>query len=162
MWAGQILCGNAILGYAVLFLQRSGFSEVLAFDINISLSTCYIVGGIVCWLMIPYFGHATLYMSGMAFMFFVLVSIGGLGCVSNKHTSLAIGILLIVSTLCNRITIGPITYTIVSETPSGQLRYKTVAIGRLVYNLTAICHNSVTPRMLSPLSRSPCFTSNVC
>lgn len=87
-------------------------------------------------------------------MFCILMSIGGLGCINDKHASLAIGILLIISTLCNRITIGPITYAIVSETPSGRLRYKTVVIGRAVYNLTAIFHNSVTPRMISPLGKS--------
>jgi SP family general alpha glucoside:H+ symporter-like MFS transporter len=30
-------------------LQASGFSEVQSFNVNISLSACYIVGGILCW-----------------------------------------------------------------------------------------------------------------
>ncbi|KAL1592521.1 hypothetical protein SLS59_009613 [Nothophoma quercina] len=151
VWAAQILCGNAILGYSVLFLQQAGFSEVQAFNVNISLSACYIVGGIICWFLFPHFGRATIYMSGMAIMFVILIVIGGLGFASGTGKSLAIGILLVFSTLVNMITIGPVCYPIVAETPSGRLRYKTVCIGRFVYNLTGLFHNSVTPRMLSPI-----------
>ena len=49
MWAAQILCGNAILGYSVVFLQAAGFSDVASFNVNIALSSCYIIGGIICW-----------------------------------------------------------------------------------------------------------------
>lgn len=85
----------------------------------------------------------------MAFMFLCLVVIGGLGWANSTQAQMAIGIILIISTLCNMITIGPVCYPIVAETPSGRLRYKTIVIGRFVYNLTGIFQNSVTPRMLS-------------
>ncbi|GAM85461.1 hypothetical protein ANO11243_034680 [Dothideomycetidae sp. 11243] len=85
VWAAQILCGNAILGYSVVFLEAAGFDEVQAFDLNISLSACYIVGGIICWLLMPRVGRATLYMGGLAFMFCCLVTIGGLGWDDSKH-----------------------------------------------------------------------------
>ncbi|KAL2851217.1 general substrate transporter [Aspergillus pseudodeflectus] len=152
VWAAQILCGNAILGYAVVFLQAAGFSEIQAFNINISLSTCYIAGGIICWLLFPHLGRATIYMSGLTFMFCCLVTIGGLSWGPGTDAQLGIGILLVISTLCNMITIGPVCYPIVAETPSGRLRYKTITIGRFVYNVTGIFTNSVTPRMLSTTS----------
>lgn len=154
MWAAQILCGNAILGYSVEFLEAAGFNELQAFDLNISLSACYIVGGIICWMLFPHFGRATIYMSGLLFMFFCLLAIGGLGFSSNPNANIAVGVLLVISTLCNMITIGPACYPIVSEMPSGRLRYKTIVIGRFVYNLTGIFNNSVTPRMLSALCKS--------
>ncbi|KAG6357263.1 hypothetical protein INS49_015141 [Diaporthe citri] len=149
VWAAQILCGNAILGYSVVFLEAAGFNEVQAFDLNISLSACYIIGGVICWLLMPGLGRATLYMGGMTFMFFCLVAIGGLGFDSSQKSQLAIGILLVISTLANMTTIGPVCYPIVAETPSGRLRYKTVTIGRFIYNVTGIFSNSVTPRMIS-------------
>ncbi|KAJ6037374.1 hypothetical protein N7540_001653 [Penicillium herquei] len=147
VWAAQLLCGNTLLGYAVEFLEDAGFSELQAFDVNIALSACYIIGGIICWIMFPYVGRATLYMGGMALMFVCLMIIGGLGFVENS--SMAVGVLLVISTLINMITIGPSCYPIVAETPSGRLRYKTITIGRFVYNLTGIFHNVVTPRMVS-------------
>ena len=149
VWAAQILCGNAILGYSVVFLEAAGFSELQAFDVNISLSACYIIGGIICFFLFPHFGRATIYMGGLTFMFFCLVAIGGLGFASGTDAQLAIGILLVISTLANMITVGPACYPIVAETPSGRLRYKTIVLGRFVYNLTGIFSNSVTPRMLS-------------
>ncbi|CAK7200713.1 hypothetical protein SEUCBS139899_003412 [Sporothrix eucalyptigena] len=152
VWAAQILCGNAILGYSVEFLEAAGFTELQAFDLNISLSACYIIGGIICWMLFPHFGRATIYMSGLLFMFFCLLAIGGLGFSTNPNANIAVGVLLAISTLVNMITIGPVCYPIVSETPSGRLRYKTIVIGRFVYNLTGIFNNSVTPRMISALS----------
>ena len=49
-----------------------------------------------------------------------------------------------------QITTGPACYPIVAEVPSGRLRYKTITLGRFVYNLTGIFSNSVTPRMIQP------------
>ena len=92
-------------------------------------------------------------MTGLTIMFFVLLVIGGLSFVSSSGAQLAIGILLVVSTLVNMISIGPVCYPIVAETPSGRLRYKTICIGRFVYCLTGLFHNSVTPRMLSPIGK---------
>ncbi|KAI8716196.1 MFS domain-containing protein [Fusarium sp. LHS14.1] len=149
VWAAQILCGNAILGFVIVFLQAAGWSEVQSFNLNISLSACYIIGGMICWLLFPHLGRATIYMSGLAFMFCCLLAIGGLGWSDSKDAYLAVGLLFVVSTLCNMITIGPVCYPIVAETPSGRLRYKTIVIGRFVYNLTAIFNNAVTPRMIS-------------
>lgn len=103
----------------------------------------------ICWVLFPRFGRATIYMSGLVFMFCCLIAIGALGWSTSKDAYLAVGLLFVVSTLCNMITIGPVCYPIVAETPSGRLRYKTIVIGRFVYNLTAIFNNSVTPRMIS-------------
>ncbi|KAF4170046.1 hypothetical protein CNMCM6936_005191 [Aspergillus lentulus] len=150
VWAAQTLSGNAILGYSVVFLEAAGFTELQAFDVNISLSACYIIGGVICWLLFPHFGRATIYMSGLTFMFVCMVIIGGLGFAEgSKGAQLAIGILLVICTLINMVTVGPVCYPIVAETPSGRLRYKTIVIGRFVYNLTGIFSNSLTPRMIA-------------
>lgn len=130
-------------------LQASGFSTTQAFNVNISLSACYIIGGIICWFLMARYGRATLYMGGLSAMFVCLVVIGGLGFVNSTSASLAIGILLVISTLINMITTGPVCYPIVAETPSGRLRYKTIVIGRVAYNLTGLFSNSVTPRMIA-------------
>jgi SP family general alpha glucoside:H+ symporter-like MFS transporter len=69
----------------VVFLQAAGFSELQAFDVNIALSACYIIGGIICWFLMPRLGRATIYMGGLTAMFFVLVTIGGLGWTSSTN-----------------------------------------------------------------------------
>ena len=148
VWAAQILCGNALLGFVIVFLQSAGWSEEQSFNLNIALSACYIVGGMVCWLMFPHIGRATIYMGGCAFMFCCLIVIGALGFYRSATTDFAVGIVFVISTLCNMITTGPACYPIVAETPSGKLRYKTISIGRIVYNLTGMVNNILTPRMV--------------
>ncbi|KAL2440884.1 Maltose permease MAL61 [Exophiala dermatitidis] len=149
VWCAQILCGNAIQGYAVVFLESAGFSEEQAFDLNVSLNACFIAGGIICWFLMPRFGRATIYMTGMTYMFFSLIVIGGLGFTSGKGPRLAIGVIMTICQLVNLISIGPVAYPIVAETPSGKLRYKTITIGRFAYVCTGILNNVITPRMLS-------------
>lgn len=138
-----------------MFLEAAGFSQVQSFDLNIALSACYIIGGVICWFLFPHLGRSTIYMGGMTFMFVCLVVIGGLGWAHGNQAQMAIGILLVISTLCNMITIGPACYPIVAETPSGRLRYKTIVIGRFVYNVVGIIKNVLTPRMLSTQCKSP-------
>lgn len=94
------------------------------------------------------FGRATLYMGGLIVMFICLVITGALGFVNSKGASIGVGVLLVFQTLVNMTTIGPVCYPIVAETPSGRLRARTITIGRIVYNLTGIFSNSVTPRMI--------------
>ncbi|KAL2802977.1 general substrate transporter [Aspergillus granulosus] len=152
IWASQNLSGNAILSYAVVFLQAAGFSELQAFNINISVSACYTFGGIICWFLFPHLGRTTIYMGGLTFMFCCLVTIGGLSWGPGTEAQLGIGILFVICTLCNMITIGPACYPIVAETPSGRLRYKTLVIGRFAYNVVSILTNTLTPLMLSTTS----------
>ncbi|KAG8845865.1 hypothetical protein FRB96_002233 [Tulasnella sp. 330] len=155
VWAAQILCGNAILGYAVVFLEKAGFGEKAAFNLNLITNCQYIVGGILCWFLMTRLGRATLYMGGMALMNVCLIATGILGFFNSNKASVAIGVLLIVQTLINMTTIGPVCYPIVAETPSGRLRAKTIVIGRIVYNITGIFSNSVTPRMISTTGGLP-------
>lgn len=92
-------------------------------------------------------------MSGLTFLFFANLVIGGLGFTKSEGAQMAIGIILVVSNLVNMITVGPVCYPIVAETPSGRLRYKTIVIGRFVYNLTGLVEHTITPRMISPLGK---------
>ena len=104
--------------------------------------------------LFPHFGRSTIYMGGLSVMFVLLITIGGLGFSNGDTQKTAVAVLFVISTLVNMISVGPVCYPIVAETPSGRLRYKTVVIGRFVYNLTGIFSNSVTPRMVSPIGPS--------
>lgn len=92
-------------------------------------------------------------MFGCAAMLLCLIVIGALGSVPNPNsaTSMAIGIMLVIMTLINMTTIGPVAYPIVAEIPSGRLRYKTIVIGRMAYLCTQLFTNSMTPKMIQPV-----------
>lgn len=93
-------------------------------------------------------------MSGLTFLFFCNIVIGGLGFTDSGKAQIAIGVILVASNLVNMVTVGPVCYPIVAETPSGRLRYKTIVIGRFVYNVTGIVEHTLTPRMISPIGMS--------
>jgi MFS transporter, SP family, general alpha glucoside:H+ symporter len=107
VWAIQILCGNALLNFSVVFLESAGFSTLASLDINIALSGCYIIGGVICWFLFPHFGRATIYMSGNLGMMILLVIIGGLAFSSHTSAKVAIAILFVITTLVNMISTGP-------------------------------------------------------
>ncbi|KAK6369724.1 hypothetical protein LTS17_009174 [Exophiala oligosperma] len=151
-WMSQIWDGNPLTSYAVVFLEAAGFNEIQTFDINISISACFVIGVLICYGIFPFFGRKTIYLSGLSAMFCILVTIGGLGFNHTHSSKLAIGILLVICTLVNTICMGPTCYPIVAETPSGRLRYKTIAIGRFAYNVASVIQNTITPRMLSSTS----------
>jgi SP family general alpha glucoside:H+ symporter-like MFS transporter len=102
-------------------------------------------------------GRATIYMSGLLVMLIFLIVVGGLGFVDSTSSSLAIGILFVFLTLVNMTTIGPVCYPVVAESPSGRLRYKTITIGRFVYNLTGLVTNTLTPRMVNDTGACFCL-----
>jgi hypothetical protein len=93
-------------------LREAGFSEVDAFNVNISLSCCYLIGGVACWGLLSRFGRSTIYMGGLASMFVCLIIIGSLGAVQSRveGASLGIGIVLVIMTLFNMVYLSPFPY----------------------------------------------------
>jgi SP family general alpha glucoside:H+ symporter-like MFS transporter len=109
-------------------------------------------GVILAWFAMTRFGRRTLFVGGLAAMAVILMIIGfvALAPPTAKGPNFAIGSLLLVWTLCYDITVGTITYSIVTEIPSSRLRTKTVALGRCLYNVIGIMNGIITPRMLNP------------
>lgn len=69
----QVLDGNPLTSYAVVFLEAAGFSEIQTFDINISICACFVIGVLICYLIFPFFGRKTIYMSGLTSMCLILI-----------------------------------------------------------------------------------------
>ncbi len=98
-------------------------------------------------------GRRTLFLIGLSCLTVVYCIIGGLGIAQASHASpgqaWGIGALLLISSYVANSTIGPVSYTLVSEMPSSLLRSKTVAIARGSYAIINIAANVVTPYMLN-------------
>lgn len=71
----QIWDGNPLTSYAVVFLEAAGFNEIQTFDINISISACFVIGVLICYGIFPFFGRKTIYLSGLSAMFCILVTV---------------------------------------------------------------------------------------
>ena len=85
-------------------------------------------------------------------MFLLMLSIGTTGLLPSTSTPSrwATAGLLIVFIFIYQTTVGPLTYSLVSEIPSTRLRQKSVALARNVYNVSAIACNILTTQQLNP------------
>ena len=81
----QILDGNPLTSYAVVFLQAAGFDETQSFNLNMGINACFVVGPLICYTLFPFFGRRTIYMSGLAGMLLTLVVVSQVKFGSGAH-----------------------------------------------------------------------------
>lgn len=82
-WGSQVLDGNPLTSYAVVFLEIAGFSEIQTFDINISICACFVIGVLICYLIFPFFGRKTIYLSGLSAMCVILIIVSWQFCLES-------------------------------------------------------------------------------
>lgn len=85
-------------------------------------------------------------------MFLTIIGIISVLPLQERPAGLAIGSLLLIFTLVYNCTIGPITYSLVSELPSTRLKSKTINLARTCYLVCGLINGMVTPLMLNPQS----------
>jgi SP family general alpha glucoside:H+ symporter-like MFS transporter len=152
VFAMLLLSGQNLIGQGVQFLQTAGVGVNLAFSLNMVLNSMFVIGTIVSWGLLSWFGRRTLYFYGMMTMAIFLFVIGGLGFVGTNTTIYVIGALLIMLNFVYNCTLGPICYTLIGEMSSTRLRQKSVALSRIAYQIMNIICGIIVPRMLSPTS----------
>ncbi|OJD38035.1 sugar porter family mfs transporter [Diplodia corticola] len=152
-WAIQTLCGaSSFMGFSTYFYQQAGMSTEHSFTMSMAQYALGALGTVSSWALMGWFGRRTLYFAGQVGMFVMLAVIGCLGIVSRSNSAAqwAIGSCLLVYTFIYDATVGPVCYSLVSELSSNRLRAKTVVLARILYNLTGLVTNILTPRMLNP------------
>ncbi|KAM0754348.1 MFS alpha-glucoside transporter-like protein [Meredithblackwellia eburnea MCA 4105] len=152
VWMIQTICGSGFIGYSTTFYEQAGLSVDNAFSLSLGQYALGAVGTISSWWTMNYFGRRTLYLGGLAAMFFALIAVAGTGFKSSSQASWAAGSLVIVYAFLYQFTVGPVCYCLVAEIPSTRLRAKSVVLARSAYNVVGIINNIIFPRMLSPLS----------
>jgi MFS transporter, SP family, general alpha glucoside:H+ symporter len=99
-------------------------------------------------------GRRTLFLWGLSAITITFIIVGGLGIPqsSSPNPGLAwgIGALLIISAFISNVTVGPVSYSLVSEIPSSLLRSKSVVIARFSYACLNIAANVLAPYQLNP------------
>ncbi|RWA07224.1 hypothetical protein EKO27_g7891 [Xylaria grammica] len=136
-WAIQNLSGNSFSNYSTYFLQRAGLSESTSYYFALGQYGINSVGVLGAWALLTLgYGRRTLYISGLAALFVILLVLGFLGLPQNRDAaSLATGSILLFWALVYQLTVGTI---------------KTVVLGRILYNIVGIVAGVVTPYMLNP------------
>lgn len=133
-WVIQAASGASLISWAAYFLEQAGLPTSISFDLSITLYAVAMIGVFISWFAMTWMGRRTLYLSGLTAQCVVLLVIGCVSFAHSKTASFAIGVLLLVFTLCYDVAVGTVAYSIVAEIPSSRLRTKTVVLARSLYN----------------------------
>jgi SP family general alpha glucoside:H+ symporter-like MFS transporter len=113
VWMIQTICG-CMTGYATYFYVQAGLSTNQAFSMAIAMYGAGIVGLVLSWLLMKWFGRRTLYLWGITLIGAVLLAAGFVGIrQETPGISWALGTLIVVMTFTYDCTVGPVCYSLV-------------------------------------------------
>lgn len=152
VWMCQVFCGIWYGGNIVYFLQQISFTNTQAFDFGLGVNAIGWCGTVCSWFVMQRVGRRKLFVTGLGIMFTVLMLVGFLGIPSHTTPGLSYGsaALLLVFVFTYDLTVGPVTYCLISEIPSTRLRIKSAVLARNCYNIASICANFLNPPILNP------------
>ena len=153
-FAGQMFSGAQFAYGPAYFFEQAGMSPDKSFAVGVGGTGLLWVGTVLSWVMLTYFGRRTIYVGGITTMFCILLVIGIISASTHGSTGgmWAQASLCLLWQLVYSLTLGPITYCIISETSAVRVRAKTVVLSRNVYNIVAIISQQLEPYMMNPAS----------
>ena len=151
-FAGQMFSGAQFAYGPTYFFEQAGMPADKSFEVGLAGTGLAFVGTLLSWLLLTYFGRRTIYLTGISILTPILFLIG---IVSVSTPGSAAGMwaqaaLCMVWQLVYALTLGPITYAIISESSSIQVRAKTVVLARNLYNIIAIACQVLESYMINP------------
>ena len=109
VWGVQLWNGNIITGLTVELLKNAGLSVAAALNLNLVLSAMAIIGVIISWVFLGWFGRRPIYLGGVLSVGGCLLPIGVLGFVTQTPQRLNVqGGLLIAINLLFHFSLGPV------------------------------------------------------
>lgn len=120
-----------------------------SFSLSMGQYALGIIGTAGSWFLMSKLGRRTIHFSGLCAQFTLLIIVGCLSFVTSNNATWAIGAMLVVFTFVYDFTVGPVTYSLVSELSSTRLKAKTIVLARAAYNASNIFVNVMTNYQLS-------------
>ncbi|KAJ5875578.1 uncharacterized protein N7473_012925 [Penicillium subrubescens] len=150
IYASQNFAGNLVANQATFFFEQAGISPDKSFQLNLINSCLQFVANILSWFLTPYFGRRAIYLWGTATNVTFLFILGIVASIPQSNaTNYAQAILGIVISFVFAGTLGPISYTIISETSSVRLRALSTGVGRAAYYVAEIPMIYLASQMLN-------------
>lgn len=120
-----------------------------SFSLSMGQYALGMVGTAGSWFLMSRVGRRKIHFSGLLAQFVVLIIVGSLSFATTNASIWAIGGMLIVFTFVYDFTVGPVTYSLISELSSTRLKAKTIVLARGAYNASNIFVNVMTNYQLS-------------
>ncbi|RGP63228.1 mfs sp general alpha glucoside:h+ symporter [Fusarium longipes] len=149
IWLVQTLGGQNLMGYFSYFLTQAGMDASNSFSLSMAQYALGMVGTFGSWFLMAKVGRRTIHFTGLCTQLVILIIVGSLSFSENNGSVWAIGAMLIVFTFVYDFTVGPVTYSLISELSSTRLKAKTIVMARAAYNASNIFVNVMTNYQLS-------------
>ncbi|KAF5236105.1 hypothetical protein FAUST_6715 [Fusarium austroamericanum] len=149
IWLVQTLGGQNLMGYFSYFLTQAGMDASNSFSLSMAQYALGMVGTFGSWFLMARVGRRTIHFTGLCTQLVILIIVGSLSFANNNGSVWAIGAMLIVFTFVYDFTVGPVTYSLISELSSTRLKAKTIVMARAAYNASNIFVNVMTNYQLS-------------
>lgn len=154
VYSTQVLCGNPLMGYINYFFTQAGMDPQKAFDMGVGNTAIGFVATCLTFVSLSHFGRRSIYTTGLYLMTVLLFVVAIIDCVPNyeSHSGImwAQGSLLDVWTFLYQLTVGPLTFVIISEDSSTKLRSRTIAVATAVQAACSIVTTVAVPYMFNP------------
>ncbi|KAI8634262.1 sugar transporter [Xylariaceae sp. FL1651] len=151
-FAGQILSGSSFAYTPTYFFTTAGLPTAASFYLSLGAKGFGFIGTVLSWFLITYWGRRSLYISGMGSLSLILLIVGILSVSVGENGGLwASGGLCVLWLFIYSLTIGPLAYSIISETSSVRLRPLSVVLSRVSYQVINIISQFLNTYMISPV-----------
>ncbi|KAI1084674.1 sugar transporter-like protein [Whalleya microplaca] len=147
---GQILAGSSFAYTPTYFFTTAGMDTANAFNLSLGAKGMAFIGTILSWWLISYWGRRPLYVGGMGILCLILFLIGILDVSAGDRGLWPSGGLCILWLFVYSLTVGPLAYSIISETSSVRLRPLSVVLSRTSYQLVNIISQVLQAYMMNP------------
>ncbi|KAH0832480.1 hypothetical protein AYO21_05163 [Fonsecaea monophora] len=149
----QNFSGNPV-GFATYLFEQVGLSARHSFDMGLGLNGLGFLGTLASAIPLIYFGRRICYMAGLAYIIVILFVVAFMCLASdyerNPSYSWAQASLLCTLQFVWQMTLGPLTYVVVCESPSTKLRSKTIALATVINAATGLVTTVIGPYLLNP------------
>jgi SP family general alpha glucoside:H+ symporter-like MFS transporter len=135
---GQLFSGSCFAYTPTYFFQQAGIKATVSYSIGLGGTAVAFCGTIASWFILARVGRRRIYTAGMATLCVILFIIGVSAASTSDDAKWVAGALTVVWLLVYSLTVGPVAYTIVSETSAIRVRAKTVCLARNAYALMNI------------------------
>lgn len=149
IWTVQTLGGQNLMGYFSYFMTQAGMDARNSFSLSMANSALGMIGTAGSWFLMSKIGRRKIHFGGLCCQFLLLIIVGCLSFAGTNASIWAIAGMLIVFTFTYDFTVGPVTYSLVSELSSTRLKAKTIVLARAAYNASNIFVNVMTNYQLS-------------
>ncbi|KAI1819049.1 sugar transporter [Xylaria intraflava] len=150
-FAGQILSGSTFAYTPTYFFTSAGLDTNSSFYLGLGAKFFGLLGTILSWFLIARWGRRTLYVGGMGFLSLILIIVGVLDVTAGTRGLWPSGGLCVLWLFVYSLTIGPLAYSIISETSSVRLRPLAVVLSRTAYQIINIISQFLNTYMINPV-----------